>query len=45
VGTVHVALAGREGTTAVARLYRGDRDRIRRIAAYEALNLLRLATR
>ena len=45
VGTVHVALAGPEGTTAVARLYRGDRDRIRRIAAYEALNLLRLATR
>jgi nicotinamide-nucleotide amidase len=45
VGTVHLALAGPEGTTAVARHYRGDRDRIRRIAAYEGLNLLRLATR
>jgi nicotinamide-nucleotide amidase len=41
VGTVHLALAGEQGTTAVARLYRGDRDRIRRQAAYEALNLLR----
>ncbi len=45
VGTVHVALAGPPGTTAVARLYRGDRERVRRIAAYEALNLLRLAMR
>jgi nicotinamide-nucleotide amidase len=45
VGTVHLALAGPGGTTAVQRLYRGDRERIRRQAAYEALNLLRLATR
>jgi nicotinamide-nucleotide amidase len=45
VGTVHLALAGPQGTTAVERLYRGDRDRIRRIAAYEALNLLRIAIR
>ncbi|HEX9051755.1 MAG TPA: competence/damage-inducible protein A [Anaeromyxobacter sp.] len=45
VGTVHLALAGPRGTTAAERLYRGDRERIRRIAAYEALNLLRLATR
>jgi nicotinamide-nucleotide amidase len=45
VGTVHLALAGEQGTTAVARLYRGDRDRIRRQAAYEALNLLRVALR
>ncbi len=45
VGTVHVALAGPQGTNAVERLYRGDRERIRRIAAYEALNLLRLAMR
>jgi nicotinamide-nucleotide amidase len=45
VGTVHVALAGPRETTAVERLYRGDRERIRRIAAYEALNLLRLALR
>ena len=45
VGTVHLALAGPGGTSAVARLYRGDRERIRRQAAYEALNLLRLALR
>jgi nicotinamide-nucleotide amidase len=45
VGTVHLALAGPSGTQAVQRLYRGKRDRIRRAAAYEALNLLRLATR
>jgi nicotinamide-nucleotide amidase len=45
VGTVHLALAGPDGTTAVERLYRGDRERIRRIAAYEALNLLRIAMR
>ncbi|MGC3996550.1 MAG: competence/damage-inducible protein A [Anaeromyxobacter sp.] len=43
VGTVHLALAGPGGTQAVARLYRGDRARIRRQAAFEALNLLRLA--
>jgi nicotinamide-nucleotide amidase len=29
----------------VQRLYRGDRERIRRQAAYEALNLLRVAMR
>jgi nicotinamide-nucleotide amidase len=45
VGTVHVALAGPAGTKAVARAYFGDRDRVRKTAAYEALNLLRLATR
>ena len=45
VGTVHLALAGPAGTQAVARLYRGDRPRIRRQAAFEALNLLRLAMR
>ena len=45
VGTVHVALAGPARTEAVARLYRGDRARIRRQAAFEALNLLRLAMR
>ncbi|HET8542571.1 MAG TPA: competence/damage-inducible protein A [Anaeromyxobacter sp.] len=45
VGTVHLALAGPQGTSAVARLYRGDRERVRRIAAFEALNLLRLAIR
>jgi len=29
----------------VQRAYRGDRERIRKTAAYEALNLLRLAMR
>jgi nicotinamide-nucleotide amidase len=43
VGTVHLAVAGPGGTEHVQRLYRGDRERIRRQAAYEALNLLRLA--
>jgi nicotinamide-nucleotide amidase len=45
VGTVHVALAGAAGTQSVQRLYRGDRERIRRQAAFEALNLLRVAMR
>jgi nicotinamide-nucleotide amidase len=43
VGTVFIALAGPPGTSGVQRLYRGDRDRIRRQAAYEALDLLRRA--
>jgi nicotinamide-nucleotide amidase len=41
VGTVHLALAGPGQTRAVARLYRGDRERVRRAAAFEALDLLR----
>jgi nicotinamide-nucleotide amidase len=45
VGTVHVALAGPEGTVHVTRVYRGDRERIRRQAAYEALFLLLRALR
>ncbi len=45
VGTVHLALAGPSGTQALKRTYPGDRGRIRRFAAYEALNLLRLALR
>jgi nicotinamide-nucleotide amidase len=45
VGTVHLALAGPSGTQHAARLYRGDRERIRKMAAFEALNMLRLATR
>jgi nicotinamide-nucleotide amidase len=45
VGTVHLAVAGPAGTEHVERLYRGDRDRVRKTAAYEALNLLRLALR
>jgi nicotinamide-nucleotide amidase len=43
VGTVHLALAGPGGTEAVARHYRGDRDRVRRLATWEALDLLRRA--
>jgi nicotinamide-nucleotide amidase len=45
VGTVHVALAGPRGTEHVARSWRGDRDRIRKTAAYDALDLLRRALR
>jgi nicotinamide-nucleotide amidase len=45
VGTVHLALAGPAGTEVVARRYPGDRARIRRQAAWEALNLLRLGMR
>jgi nicotinamide-nucleotide amidase len=45
VGTVHLAVAGPGGTEAVARLYRGDRGRVRRAAAWEALDLLRRALR
>ena len=45
VGTVWVALAGPGGTNAVHRVWRGDRERIRKTAAYEALDLLRRATR
>jgi nicotinamide-nucleotide amidase len=41
VGTVHLAIAGPEGTEPFQRLYRGDRDRVRRNAAFEALDLLR----
>jgi nicotinamide-nucleotide amidase len=43
VGTIHLALAGPDGTRTVARLYRGDRERVRRAAAFEALELLRRA--
>jgi nicotinamide-nucleotide amidase len=45
VGTVHLALAGPAGTRTLLRQYRGDRERIRRLAAFEALNLLRLAVK
>jgi nicotinamide-nucleotide amidase len=41
VGTIHLSLAGPDGTRAVTRLYRGDRERVRRAAAFEALELLR----
>jgi nicotinamide-nucleotide amidase len=43
VGTVHLALAGPGGTEALARHYRGDRERVRRAAAWDALDLLRRA--
>jgi nicotinamide-nucleotide amidase len=43
VGTVWMALSGPGGTQALHRLFRGDRDRVRRIAAYQALDLLRRA--
>jgi nicotinamide-nucleotide amidase len=45
VGTVHLALAGPGGTAHVARSWRGDRDRIRKTAAYDALDTLRRAMR
>lgn len=45
VGTVHLALAGPSGTRSLERLYPGDRERVRRMATFDALNLLRLATR
>jgi nicotinamide-nucleotide amidase len=45
VGTVFLGLAGPAGTEVAERLYRGDRERIRRQAAFEALNLLRIALR
>ena len=45
VGTVYVALAGPEGTEVVHRVWRGDRDRVRKTTAYEALDMLRRATR
>jgi nicotinamide-nucleotide amidase len=46
VGTVHLAVAGPPGTQAWARRYpSGDRERIRKTAAYDALNQLRLLIR
>jgi nicotinamide-nucleotide amidase len=45
VGTVYVALAGTSGTEVVHRVWRGDRDRVRKTTAYEALDMLRRATR
>jgi nicotinamide-nucleotide amidase len=45
VGTVHLALSGPQGTSHWWRKYPGDRDRIRRMAAGDALNQLRLALR
>ncbi|HET9598220.1 MAG TPA: competence/damage-inducible protein A [Anaeromyxobacteraceae bacterium] len=41
VGTVHMALAGPEGTSAWMKRFLGDRDRVRKTAAYDVLNELR----
>ncbi len=45
VGTVHMAIAGPAETQAWVRRFPGDRDRIRKIAAFDALNRLRLLLR
>ena len=45
VGTVHLAIAGPDGTRTWARRFPGDRDRIRKTAAYDVLNQLRLLIR
>ncbi len=45
VGTVHLAIAGGGGTRTWERHFVGDRDRIRKMAAYDALDQLRLLTR
>jgi nicotinamide-nucleotide amidase len=45
VGTVHMAIAGPQGTTAWMKKFFGDRDRVRKTAAYDVLNQLRLLTR
>jgi nicotinamide-nucleotide amidase len=45
VGTMHMAIAGPQGTTAWMKKLWGDRDRVRKTAAYELLNALRLLVR
>jgi nicotinamide-nucleotide amidase len=45
VGTVHLALAGPSGTEHLLHQFRGDRERIRRLSAFGALDLLRRALR
>ncbi len=45
VGTVHLAIAGPDGTRAWARRFPGDRERVRKTAAYDVLNQLRLLLR
>lgn len=44
IGTVHLALGGAGATEHTCRSYLGDRDRIRRQAAFDALNMVRMAT-
>jgi nicotinamide-nucleotide amidase len=41
VGTVHLAIAGPGGTVAWVKKFFGDRDRVRKTAAYDVLNELR----
>jgi nicotinamide-nucleotide amidase len=45
VGTVHMAVAGPDGTRTWMRRFPGDRERIRKTAAYDVLNQLRLLLR
>ena len=45
VGLVHLAIAGPAGTRAWERRFFGDRLRIRKTAAFDALNELRLMIR
>ena len=45
VGTVHLALAGPQGTQSSEHHFFGDRRRVRMTAAYFALNQLRLLVR
>ena len=41
VGTVYFAVAGPRPTKSASKLFSGDRERIRRAAAYHALDLAR----
>ncbi len=45
VGTVHLAIAGPDGTRTWTRRFPGDRDRVRKTSAYDLLNQLRLLLR
>ena len=45
VGTVHLAIAGPDGTRTWARRFPGDRERVRKTSAYDVLNQLRLLLR
>jgi competence/damage-inducible protein CinA-like protein len=45
VGTVHLAIAGPDGTRTWTRRFPGDRERVRKTSAYDLLNQLRLLLR
>lgn len=45
VGTVHLAIAGPDGTRTWARRFPGGRERVRKTSAYDLLNQLRLLLR